>query len=261
MSSLRGLKFLNTRAGHQANSLTYEIERRGGISIEIPLIAIQPPENIQQRNKELMRIMKSDWLIFTSVNSFHYTCEALEECGFEVSKVIGSKKVAVVGEKTKEIVGEYGFYVDVCPEEKFDAEHLAVSLINASHSTDSFFYPRSSQSRKVLVDTLLDSGRFVYEMVAYETVMNDQYQTKLNHLLKNNELDIVLVTSPSIVHSFFKQVDENVISSIKEKIMFVAIGRVTAEALSRYDILKVLVPDNYTIESMLDIVEEEQADI
>lgn len=259
MSSLHGLRILNTRAGQQAASLTYAIKQRGGISIEIPLIAIQSPENKCQRSKELEGIFESDWLVFTSQNSFNYTCEALEESGFYVAKVFKSKKIAVVGEKTKEVVEEDGFKVDVCPKQHFDAEHLAKLLIEASRDKDTFFYPKSNQSRKTLVENLINSGRQVHEMIAYETVINDQ-QLQLNDLIEKNKIDIVMLTSPSTVHSFFKQIREDLAPSIKDEVIFAAIGRVTAEALSRYDIHNVLVPEHYTIDSMLNLIEDKRSD-
>lgn len=255
MSSLHGIRILNTRAGHQAASLTYAIEQRGGISIEIPLIAIQSPGNNRQKEKELNGIFQSDWLIFTSKNSFYYTCDALEEFGFQVTKVFKSKKIAVVGVKTKEVVKKHGFKVDVCPDQYFDAEHLVELLIKQSYVNDIFFYPRSNQSRMVLVETLTNSGRPVHEMIAYETVTNDKFREELNSFFEKDEIDVVMLTSPSTVHSFFKQISKDLVPSIKQEMVFVAIGRVTAGALSRYDVHKVLVPEHYTIDAMLNLIE------
>jgi len=260
MSSLHRLRILNTRAIHQAAILTSAIEQRGGISIEIPLIVIQTPENKQRRAEELKGIINSDWVIFTSVNSFHYTRDALEEFGFHMAKVCECKKIAVVGDKTKKVVEEHGFNVDVCPGEHFDAEHLAESIIEETEASDTFFYPKSNQSRKVLVETLTKSGRVVNEMVAYETVINEKHKKQLNQLFESNEVDIVMLTSPSTVHSFFKQISEELAPSIKANTTFAAIGRVTAEALSRYDIQKMLVPEHYTIDSMLKLIEEKRTD-
>ncbi|WP_416151398.1 uroporphyrinogen-III synthase [Salipaludibacillus sp. HK11] len=255
MNSLHGRRILNTRAGHQASSLSYAIEQRGGISIEIPLISMQSPNNKLERVEKLDDLLHSDWIIFTSVNSVYFTYEVLVEEGFYPEKVIGTKKLAAVGEKTKELIEQKGFIVDLCPDKHFDAEHLAKLLIESTTIEDIFFYPRSSQSRKVIVEALTKTGRVIHEMVVYETVYCDKYADKLNQLLKKKQVDIVICTSPSTVNSFFEQLEKNLLPYVRSELMFAVIGRVTADALSRYDVEKVLVPEKFTIDEVLFMLE------
>ncbi|MGJ9383033.1 uroporphyrinogen-III synthase [Salipaludibacillus sp. CF4.18] len=255
MKALQGVTVLNTRATHQAASLTEMIEKRGGISIEIPLIAIKEPENFLERNRQLQQVMHCDWLIFTSANSFEFTMNAMIAGNMPFREIIMQRKIAVVGSKTKAAVEKKGFNVDLYPRD-FDAEHLAEKLIDHTSKGETFFYPRSNLSRKVLVDKLKLSDRHVSEMVAYETTINKQFQEELNEIIYKKSVDVVILTSPSAVWSFFEQITSENKAYVKETLTIAVIGRVTEEALSRYDVSNILVPKTYTLEAVLALIEK-----
>ncbi|SER91759.1 uroporphyrinogen-III synthase [Salipaludibacillus aurantiacus] len=255
MGTLQGLRIINTRAEHQAASLTEAIRQRGGISIEIPLIAIRPPNDRSQIKKEIASIHKSDWVIFTSVNSYRFTCEFLEEAGYNPGELLSTKKIAAVGRKTKDVLQIEGVKVDVCPE-VFDADHLAEALINRASPEEIFFYPRSSLSRAALMDKIKAANRSIFDITVYETVTDRKNRKKLNSLIKNGEVDVVILTSPSAVESFFGQVDEQ--DAAEWSFTFAVIGRVTHEALSRYDVTNVLVPEEFTLDAVLDKIENDR---
>ncbi|PYZ93660.1 hypothetical protein CR194_10910 [Salipaludibacillus keqinensis] len=250
MSSLRGLRILNTRAVHQAASLTNAIKQRRGISIEIPLISIQSPRDKNKRSNQLNGIFQCDWVIFTSANGFYFTRKAIEECGYSLLDVLQTKKIAVVGKKTGKILEREGYSPALSPAQ-FDAEHLAEALIEESSAEETFFYPRSSQSRNVLTDRLAKSGRKIFDMVAYETVSNTDQQKRLNDLVGRRELDVILLTSPSAVRSFFSQLEKEHRPYVTSQLIFAAVGVVTAEALSRYDIEKLIIPNEFTLDAVL----------
>lgn len=254
MKALQGVRILNTRPSHQAASLTKLIEQRGGISIEIPLISIAEPNNGTKKNSELQQIFAASWIIFTSVNSFEFTSKAMADEGLDIKELLSKKKIAAVGSKTKEAVEKKGFEVALYPD-IYTAEHLAEELIVHSKKEDTFFYPRSSLSRKTLVEKLNNTGRNVFEMVVYETIRNEGHRVLLNELIKEKAIDVAILTSPSAVESFFAQVNAENETYVKEFLLIAVIGSVTEDAVSRYDIRNVLIPETFTLEGVLSIIE------
>lgn len=254
MKALQGITILNTRPAHQAASLTSAIEKRGGISVEIPLIAIHSPKNTNRRNAELAALDKAGWVIFTSINSFEFLARALKENGRDSFEALQSKKLAAVGEKTKQALEQAGLTVEFVPE-VYDAGRLAEGLINVTHKGDTFFYPRSSRSRHVMMHALRQSGRQVHDMIAYETAADPSRKNELNRLLKEKRIDVVILTSPSAVQSFFSQMEKGVHDVVKHSVFFAVIGGVTAEALVRYDINRILAPETFTLDAVLNNIE------
>ena len=166
-------------------------------------------------------------LIFTSQNAvqsvlLHSKCEQLK-----------TKNVFCVGLKTKILLSENGFNVDVYTGY---AEDLA-EIITLIHSSDSFTFFSGNLRRETLPKALKEANIKFNEIKVYETTLTPQ---KIK-----GSFDALLFFSPSGVESYLKD------NSIKKESCF-CIGDTTASALLKIT-KNIIIPENPTIE---DVIEE-----
>ena len=66
---LAGRRVLVTRAAHQAGKLSDALRALGAEPVEVPVLEIGPPENLEPLDAALRKLATYDWLIFTSANA------------------------------------------------------------------------------------------------------------------------------------------------------------------------------------------------
>ena len=168
-----------------------------------------------------------DNLIFTSQNAVHSIlqhpkCEDLK-----------TKPVFCVGLKTKILLSENGFNVDVYTGYASDLYEI-ITLI---HGSDSFTFFSGNLRREILPQALKEAGIDFNEIKVYETILTP-------HKIKDS-VAVILFFSPSGVESYRKE------NTIKKETCF-CIGETTADALQKIT-KNIIIAENPTIE---DVIEE-----
>jgi uroporphyrinogen-III synthase len=173
----------------------------------------------------------NDNLIFTSQNAaqsvlLHPKCSALK-----------TKKVFCVGIKTKSLLEENGFTVDVYVDYASDLAEI-IALIY-SHESYTFF---SGNLRKETLPKALKAANVKFnEIQVYETTLAPQ---KIK-----TAVDGILFFSPSAVESYLAA------NKIKNEICF-CIGNTTAEALEQTT-KNIVIADQPSVEDVIeDVIEE-----
>ncbi|HFG0465415.1 uroporphyrinogen-III synthase [Flavobacterium psychrophilum] len=166
-------------------------------------------------------------LIFTSQNAVysilqHPKCDELK-----------TKNVFCVGLKTKILLSENGFNVDVYTGYASDLAEI-ITLI---HGSDSFTFFSGNLRREILPQTLKEANVNFNEIKVYETTLTPQ---KIK-----NSVEAILFFSPSGVESYLKD------NTLKKEVCF-CIGETTAEALQKTT-KNIIIAENPTIE---DVIEE-----
>jgi uroporphyrinogen-III synthase len=179
----------------------------------------------EYQNFDLKNI--KDSLIFTSQNAVHSIlqhpkCEELK-----------TKPVFCVGLKTKILLSENGFNVDVYTGYASDLAEI-ITLI---HPNDSFTFFSGNLRRETLPEALKEGNIIFNEIQVYETILTPQ---KIK-----DSVQAILFFSPSGVASYLKE------NTIKKETCF-CIGETTAEALQKIT-KNVIIVKNPTIE---DVIEE-----
>lgn len=251
---LKGLTVMNTRACHQQRTLSRLLTERGAKVIEMPLIRVEPVNDLDP-SEFYNACQETDIIIFTSVNAVDAVLKllnAIVDHDFMIAS-LRYKRIAAVGSKTENALKKLGLEPEIVPE-RFDAEHLAKAIVNESSSKERILYPKSMRARSTLKDLLEASGRQLTEIPVYNTVEDWEKQKELISVLENNSCDVVTFASPSAVHSFFHQSGRITFTA---NLMFAVIGRVTEKALLGYvDPSRIITPDTYTIEGLVDAIEE-----
>ena len=173
----------------------------------------------------------NDNLIFSSQNAaqsvlLHSKCEELK-----------SKNVFCVGMKTKALLEENGFNVEVYLDYASDLAEI-ISLIYAKESFTFF----SGNFRKETLPKALKEAKIKYnEIQVYETTLTP-------HKIKT-PVDGILFFSPSAIESYLKD------NKIKNEICF-CIGETTAQALETIT-RNIIVADQPSVENVIEVVIEE----
>ena len=179
----------------------------------------------EHRNFDLKNI--KDNLIFTSQNAVHSILQH-PKCA-----ELKTKPVFCVGLKTKILLSENGFNVDVYTGYASDLAEI-ITLI---HPNDSFTFFSGNLRRETLPEALKNANVSFNEIQVYETTLTP-------HKIKDS-VEAILFFSPSGVASYLKE------NTIKKETCF-CIGETTAEALQKIT-KNVIIAKNPTIE---DVIEE-----
>jgi uroporphyrinogen-III synthase len=232
MLPLKNKTILITRSANQVEEFINKLKELGANTITLPLIentAINKGELIEKVNKN-----NYDWLIFTSVNAVRFFFDSV------LADTISSK-IAVVGNKTGDLIREYGFKIDFTPSE-FTAKHLANEIpISANHR---ILVPRSNLAKNDIIEILEKRGCNVETISIYENNSIDYSKEELNKTF-SQQIDFITFTSGSTVLSFKKLgiplKDEKVI----------CIGPETAKVALEKNILVTSIATPHTIDGMI----------
>ena len=189
---LANKRILVTRAAHQAGKLTEGLRAAGAEPVEVPVLAIQPPDSYDPLDAALRTLSTYDWLIFTSANAVHAVVERAAACGI----VFGGNQpgVAAVGKATADAARHAGFSVSVTPKE-YVAESLIESLADAA-SGKRILLARAAIARDLIPDNLRAMGAIVDVVDAYRNAIPAEATQQLRAALASR-IDAATFTSSS----------------------------------------------------------------
>ncbi|WP_078413943.1 uroporphyrinogen-III synthase [Priestia abyssalis] len=244
-------KILVTRGAAQSSSFSKLIEARGGTAIESSLLSFKLIDEKEQL-KALHNLHSFQWLIFTSQNGISFFLELLEKCHIN-REILNKLNIAVVGKKTELELKKYGLEAKVVPKE-YVAENLLDSLLPCLHPGDKTLIVRGNLARTVIKEGLMDQGYEAEELTVYKTVPNHHAKQSLRELLIGGELDAITFTSSSTVVFFMEMIEDLPRQSLLKDCLIVCIGPITAETVKSFGITEYLVPSEYTINGMINVL-------
>ncbi len=181
---------------------------------------------IENNNFELKNI--NDNLIFSSQNA---VLSLIEQKDWQL---LTSKNTFCVGIKTKELLEQNGFKVDVYMDYASELAEIITLIYNKESFT--FF---SGNLRKETLPKALKNAKIKFNEI-------ETYQTKLApfKISKEEKFEGILFFSPSAVESFLKD------NKIKNETCF-CIGETTAEALKNNKIKNIVIAETPTIDDVV----------
>lgn len=226
---LAGRTILVTRARHQAGQLAEQLRARGATVVEIPAIAIVPPESYAELDAALAHGSQYQWLIVTSANGAQALRERLEALGIPAAS-LAHLRVAAVGSATAQALAELGLTVAVTPRE-YVAESLVAALGDAVRG-QRVLLARAAVARDVIPDGLRSRGATVDVVDAYRTVIPNDSVAAIRALFApgTNVPDAVTLTSSSTVTNFLALVEAAGVTP-PARLRAVSIGPMTSATL------------------------------
>lgn len=255
---LFGKRVLVTRAREQASRLSLGLRRLGATVIEIPTIAIQPPEDPQPLATAIEILDDFHWLIFTSPNGVKAFFEALDTAELD-ARALGQVKLAAIGPATAAALTGHGLRADVTAR-TFQAEGLLEALEGHGLTGMRILLPRAAEAREVLPETLASWGNLVQVVPAYQSVAPEGAAEKLAEALDQG-LDAITFTASSTVTNMM-----NLLPADKRKtlarasqsgeIIIAAIGPITADTAREYGLKVTVQPGKFTIPDFISAISE-----
>lgn len=245
---LFGKRILVTASGEIAGRLGERIAALGGEPVPLSLIHVKPIEDI--RLAPVLRGASEDaWLVFTSRNGVQVFFEQMQRERLD-GRVLGGKRIAVMGRGTREALASHGYYADLIPERSC-SEALAEALCREVERDSDVLMFRAKEASDVLARRLYAAGIHFIDTPLYVT----ERQYKKAELLKSvlEDVDVVTFCSASAVDAFYA-ITEGTALGVKTA----CIGPVTAAAARERGMRVDVVAESYDLEGLVNSLLIEQ---
>jgi uroporphyrinogen III methyltransferase/synthase len=201
----------------------------------------------------LAKIGQYDWVIFTSGNGVTTFFDALEKLGKD-ARVFGSSKIAAIGGSTAERLSEFGIKADFVPG-IFTSRELGKQLVGFTNLRNKkILLSRSELASNELVEILAGAGAEVDNISVYTAIAANSESAWLADGIGEGTIDWLTFASPSSVDGFFEQIGTEAVNPGKVKVA--SIGPVTSERLKELGITVDVTAKEYTLDGLLDAIEE-----
>ncbi|MGE0307277.1 MAG: uroporphyrinogen-III synthase, partial [Acidimicrobiia bacterium] len=168
---LAGRRIVVTRAVDQVGTLSALLADAGAVVIEVPTIAIvEPLDGGAGLNVAVAAAAEPataggyDWIVVTSGNGASRLVTAARSAGLSREDV--SARIAVVGPGTADVLGAYGWSVELVPE-RFVGEGLVEAF---DEGPGRVLVAQAEAARPIVVDGLRAKGWTVDAVIAYRTI-------------------------------------------------------------------------------------------
>ena len=244
-----------TRPAERVNGAVSIIEAHGGRAFVAPTLELKV-----SNTKSLIKLCKMagelDWLIFTSPTAI---ISIFKHCQDINDRLNPNCKIVVIGPRTENFLNKKGLKADMIPND-YTAEGLLDIFSGLKLRDQNIGLPITMAAGDVLPDGLKKMGADVIIAEAYRSELPEN-KDKVEHLITsiiNRKVDAVTFTSSLTVRNLFKMVNgkekEDMLKVLRNgEVVVAAIGPVTAKPLEKEDI-PVLIPKEYTVKSMLEIL-------
>ncbi len=246
-AGLKGQKVLVTRAAHQAQAFSKQIIRNGGISYEIPLLEVVCKQEVW-KDMDTVKLMDYDWIFFTSVNGAHCFFNHMESIGFEMER-FASQQFAAVGHKTEAVLQAYDFKADFVPT-LYNAETMANEFLQQFEHPGKVLFIRGNRSRNTLLEEFSKAGLSYDSLEIYDTDFRLCAKQELEHAWNTVSFDYITFTSPSAVDAFYNMLETT--AQQHHEPVCVCIGTTTEKRAKYYGFQRIIYPQQFTIDDMID---------
>ena len=259
---LFGKRTLITRSRTQASRLRTLLEEQGAEPLELPSIAIAPPEDYAELDEALARYIdparyserggqnggqNGYWLIFASVNAVEAVFARLEAAGKDGRAWAGAT-IGAIGPATAAALAQRGIRADFIPATSV-SEAVVAELSDRNWTGVPVLLPGADIGRDALAQGLADRGAQVERITAYRTVTPPDSANQARKLLESG-VDVITFTSSSTVRNLLDILGGD--QRLLESALIACIGPVTAGAARELGLRVDLVAAEHTVEGLVD---------
>jgi uroporphyrinogen III methyltransferase/synthase len=243
---LRQKKIAILRPAAQQKESAALAESYGFAPIQAPAITLAEkslPEDLVER------LCRAECVAFTSANGVNMALQSLA-----IGKALAGKMIVAIGPKTAQALAERNLTAAV-PQE-YSSEGMEKMLRGKCRS---ILFLRSAQGSQYLSEGLKAAGILVDDIALYEVVPSGD--TRLDELIKRaRSVDIFAFTSSSTARYLIERAGamglEKELRLALAAGTVAAIGKPTAEELTRLRVEVDVMPDKFTFEAMLACLKE-----
>ena len=251
MDKLSGKRVVITRPKTHCQQFANLFQIEGAIPICIPVIEISALEDTQTFDQALGKLTDYDWLVLTSANGVKAVFTRLKV--LRIHAFPETLKIACIGPKTASTLEAQGIQADFVPD-----EYIAEAILPGLGNLDGLkvLLARADIARPDLPDAIRAGGGTADDICAYQTLPAKPDKDGLVELTKG--VDVLTFTSPSAVENFFQVMIEEGLDplNLPGAPITACIGPITAKAAQNKGYQVRVIPDEYTIEGLLDAIKD-----
>ena len=203
---LFGKRVLVTRSRTQASRMCQLLEDAGATAVELPAIAIAPPQDFAPLDEAVSRLSSYRWVIFASVNAVDAVFERLDAQGRD-ARAFGNSRVASIGPATATALKRRGIRPDFTPSRSVSSAALE-ELSAYEWNGVPVLLPAADIGRDELAEGLTGLGADVARVTAYRTITPPGAAQRARDAFAEG-IDIVTFTSSSTVRNLLGLLDED----------------------------------------------------
>lgn len=221
---LFGKRYLIPKIGESVTRLKELLSKQGAAveEVQVGKIVKKSAEILEEEIKEV------GWIIFTSKNGVEGFFESFYKSGLDIRKLAGCR-IAVIGEKTAEVLRKYGFYADFIPNQ-YESDVFAKEFKELLTGEEKVWYVKAGNADGHLKEALKGCCR-LEEVVIYE---NQAVELDLEKIGALEEYDGICFTCASSVERMFQGLGQKM-GQCKR---FYSIGGRTTACLEDYGVEK-----------------------
>jgi uroporphyrinogen III methyltransferase/synthase len=250
---LFGKRILIARDEDRGFEMARMLEAYGANAIWLPVLKIELLSNSPQMREAVIALSKGayDWVVFTSVNGVKALFETLHSMGMD-ARAFSSTKVCAIGDATSNELRKEGIIADAVPVQ-FTTEAVADLLLNIGVQGKRILLPRAVGASRKLVNSLVEAGAEVHEVVAYNVLTNKELSEEEISAVFSKPVDIACFTSPSSVDALFKLAGEK-LNALLRNTKIACIGPVTARRVEEYGLPASIIALTHTTQGLVEAI-------
>jgi len=210
-NQLNGLSVLVPRPYPMGISIAKKIDAIGGSAFQFPVIEILEPENFEQLDRLLKHLDQIDMLIFVSVSAVEGFANYLKQRNIVMPN---ETQVSVMGPTSAKRCKEVGLPVNFVPKKSTDTEGLLELLANRNLNSKQVVILRGQDGRGKLKIGLEQMGAQVEYVQCYRRIITTQSIGPLLKQFENEKINLILISSVSILESLIKLMGKKQIKKI-----------------------------------------------
>lgn len=198
---LFGARIVVTRPRARTGTLSGLLRAQGAEVWEIPAIRTEPIVPNDALTRELHRLGRYQYLVFTSPAGVEVFCRAMLDAGMDIRR-FGTGKIAAIGSGTQRELRKHGILADLVPE-VYDAAHLGRAVAADCQDGDRILIVRAKDGSPALTEELTKTKHVEFtDIPLYETVHETPARVDLAQAIGAGEIDMAVFTSASTVRGF-----------------------------------------------------------
>lgn len=241
---LFGQRVVVTRAQDQAESLSADLRALGADVIELPVIALVPPDDRAPLDKALARLSSYDWLIFTSVNGVRFFLDALDQSPHDLRGL--RARICAIGPATRRAVQALHLKVDLMPED-YVAEGVLAAFEQFDLKGARILLPRAQVARDLIPVELEKRGAHVDVVPAYRNIIPPVSADRLADVA---HAGWITFTSSSTVKNFLALAGPEALITAR----VASIGPVTSATMRQHGITVHAEASEYTMDGLIQAI-------
>jgi uroporphyrinogen III methyltransferase/synthase len=245
---LFGRRIIVTRAAVQAAELSDRLRALGADSIELPVIALEPPADPAALDRAIDNLATYDWLIFTSANGVRFFLDRLDQSPHDLRSL--KARLCAIGPATRRAVEELHLKVDLMPEE-YVAESLIKAFGSESLAGKRILLPRAAVARDVIPVELAKLGAQLDVVEAYRNVVPPSATARANEIFSSQKKpDWITFASSSAVKNLLAIAGHEALQGIR----IASIGPVTSSTLCSHGLKVDAEAKQFTLDGLVEAI-------